>query len=53
MNALIVYFSKFGNTRKVADAIAETLESRASVRVVAMDELAISDLNDVDLVVMG
>lgn len=26
MNALVVYFSKFGNTQKVAEAIAEALE---------------------------
>ena len=53
MNALVVYFSKFGNTKKIAGAIAETLESAGSVRVVGADKLAVSDLSDADLVVMG
>ncbi len=53
MNALVVYFSKFGNTKQVADAIAETLETVGSVRTLSMDRLAASDLQGVDLVVMG
>jgi flavodoxin len=53
MNSLVVYFSKFGNTKKVAEAIAETLKSEGPVRVISMDQLAASDLNEVDLVVMG
>jgi flavodoxin len=53
MNSLVVYFSKFGNTKKVAEAIAETLKSEGSVRVISADQLAASDLNEVDLVVMG
>jgi flavodoxin len=53
MNALVVYYSKFGNTQKVAEAIAETLESAGAVRVVRTDELTSSDLSGVDLVVMG
>lgn len=53
MNTLIVCFSKFGNTRKVAEAIAEALESSGSVRVVRMDQLTASTLREVDLVVMG
>jgi len=27
MNSLVVYFSKFGNTREIADEIAEILRS--------------------------
>jgi flavodoxin len=53
MNALVVYFSKFGNTKKVAEAIAETLRSAASVRVMNIDRLTASDLEEVHLVVMG
>jgi flavodoxin len=53
MNALIVYFSKFGNTEMVAEAIAEPLESEGPVRVISSDQLTVSDLHDVDLVVMG
>jgi len=53
MNALVVYFSKFGNTQKVAEAIAETLESAGSVRVLSLDQLTASDMKGVGLVVMG
>ncbi len=47
MNTLIVYFSKFGNTQKIAAAIAKTLESEGSVRVISADRLTASDLNQV------
>jgi flavodoxin len=53
MNALVICFSKFGNTKKIAGAIAATLESKGSARVVSTDQLAAADLNDADLVVMG
>ncbi|MFQ6058035.1 MAG: flavodoxin family protein, partial [Anaerolineae bacterium] len=53
MNALVVYFSKFGNTQKVAEVIAETLKSAGSIRVLSLDELTASDMKGVDLVVMG
>ena len=53
MNAVVVYFSKFGNTRKIAETIARTLGSEGSVRVICSDQLTSSDLNEVDLVVMG
>jgi flavodoxin len=53
MNALVVYFSKFGNTKTVAEAIAETLEAQYSVRTLSAERLADSDLSGVDLLVMG
>jgi len=53
MKALIVYFSKFGNTRKVAHTIAETMKQAGDARVVGIDQLAAADLEGVDLVVMG
>ena len=53
MNALVVCFSKFGNTKQVAEVIAQRLQSAASVRVMSMDRLMASDLEEVDLVVMG
>lgn len=53
MNALVVYFSKFGNTQKVAEAIAATLEPAGFVRVLSMDQLTVPDMRAVDLVVMG
>jgi flavodoxin len=53
MNTLIVFFSQFGNTKKVAEAIAETLESEGSVCVIPVDQLTASDLSEADLVMMG
>jgi flavodoxin len=53
MNALVVYYSKFGNTQKVAEVIAETLEPAGSVRVLSLEQLTASGMQGVDLVVMG
>jgi flavodoxin len=53
MNALVVYFSEFGNTRRVAEAIAEILETAGSVRVLSLDQLTALTLKDIDLLVMG
>jgi flavodoxin len=53
MNALVVYFSKFGNTQKLAEVIAEGLTGIGDVRTVSSDELSANDMKDVNLVVMG
>jgi flavodoxin len=53
MKTLIVYFSRFGNTRRVAQAMAEAMKSAGDVRVVSIDHLAASDFAGVDLVVVG
>lgn len=53
MNTLIIYFSKFGHTQMVAESIAQGLESGGPVRLLSLDQLKVSDLRDVDLVVMG
>jgi flavodoxin len=53
MNSLVVYYSKFGNTRQVAEAIAETLESEGRVRVIPADRVTAGDLDGAHLVVMG
>ena len=53
MRTLIVYFSKFGNTRRLAEAMAETMRQAGDARVVDIDRLATSDFEGVDLVVMG
>jgi flavodoxin len=53
MNALVVYHSKFGNTQKVAEAIAEIFGSEGAVRVISTDGLTASDLTEANLVVMG
>jgi flavodoxin len=53
MITLIVYFSKFGNTQKVAEAIADTLVQAGDARAISIDELTASGLKDVDLFVVG
>jgi flavodoxin len=53
MNALLVYYSKFGNTKRVAEAIAETWQSVGSIRVMSAEQLTASDVNNVDLLVVG
>lgn len=53
MNALIVYFSKFGHTQRIAERIADTLAIQGSVRTISSDQLTINDLKGVDLIVMG
>jgi flavodoxin len=53
MKTLVVYFSKFGNTQKVAEAIAKRIESQGTVQTIRSDELTVSAMQEVDLVVMG
>jgi len=53
MKILVVYFSKFGNTKKVAQAIAEAMKAAAGVKVISLEQLAASDFEGVDLVVLG
>ena len=57
METLIVYFSKYGNTRLVAEKIGETISAvnggDSSVRLISADQLVIGDLESANLVVMG
>ncbi|MFO7742789.1 MAG: flavodoxin family protein [Anaerolineae bacterium] len=53
MRSLVVYYSLFGNTQRIAEVIAERLEEEGHVRVVGADQLTTSDLDGVDLVVLG
>jgi len=53
MESLIVYFSTYGNTRKIAEAIAETLGTAGPVHVISIEQLTASVLSGVDLVVAG
>lgn len=53
MKTVMVYFSKFGNTRRVAEAIAETVSRAGEVRVVDIDQLSGVDWEGVGLVVVG
>jgi flavodoxin len=53
MKTLVVYFSKFGNTQKIAEAIAKKFNGNGAVRVIASDQLTDSALQEIDLIVMG
>ena len=53
MNALVIYYSKFGNTRILAERISETLKNGGESCAISSDELATEDLEGIDLVVMG
>jgi len=53
MKTLIVYFSKFGNTRRIAEAMVETMKQGGEVRVVNIDQLAASNLEGADLIIVG
>jgi len=44
MSALVVYFSKFGNTRQIAKAIAEALGAAGPVRVLSLKQLTVSEM---------
>jgi flavodoxin len=53
VNTLVVYFSKFGHTQMIAESIAEEIKSAGPVRLLSSDQLKASDMEIVDLVVMG
>ena len=53
MKSLVVYYSQFGNTKRVAETIGATLQSAASARTVSADALAVEDLVGIDLLVAG
>ena len=53
MNSCLVYYTRFGNTKTVALAIADVLQSAAEVRAVPLEELTADDLAAADLVVFG
>ncbi len=52
MKGLVVYDSKFGNTEKVAQAIAAAL-GPDSFPVLKVDAVTAEDLQDLDLIVVG
>ena len=53
MESLVVYDSKFGNTKKVAEAIAAGLAGHGSVRLLGLDKLPPQNLGPVDLLFIG
>lgn len=53
MSTLIIYDSAYGNTAKVANAIARSIESTDSVMVKAADEVGLNDIGAADTVIVG
>ncbi len=53
MESLVVYDSKFGNTKKVAEAVADGLRSHGPVRLLGLDKLPPQNLGKVDLLFIG
>jgi flavodoxin len=53
MNVLVIYDSTYGNTEEIAQAIADALADAGSVRLLRANKVQPSDLQDVDLLVVG
>ena len=53
MKAAVIYESMYGNTRAIAEAIAEGLGPVAESEVLSVDEAQDTDLRSVDLLVVG
>ncbi|MCS5718138.1 flavodoxin domain-containing protein [Herbiconiux sp. CPCC 205763] len=53
MRAVVVYESMFGNTRQIAEAIADGLRERAEVTVVDVNRVSPVDVASVDLMIVG
>ena len=55
MNALVLYDSKYGNTERIAEAVALALQEAMPTRLTAVEEVAdcAEALRDVDLLVVG
>jgi flavodoxin len=53
MKALVVYHSLYGNTKQVAEAIAEVFQEADAARAISADGLTVKELEGMDVVVMG
>lgn len=53
MNVLVLFDTQYGNTEKIAHAIADALSSAASVRVQNARQAGSLDLEQVDLLIVG
>jgi len=53
MIILVAYYSVYGNTKQVAEAMASVFEKKGTVRLAQIDKLTDADFNQVDLVVIG
>jgi flavodoxin len=53
MKTLIVYDSEYGNTKQIAEAIADVLRQHGSVTAKHVDLFHHDDLRDIDVLVVG
>ena len=53
MRALVVYDSQYGNTERIATAIADTLRTVGDVRLVRVNTARTLDLDGVDMLILG
>ncbi len=53
MRSLVIYASRYGNTRKIAEAIAELLCTRGEVELLPADEVSAISPEGIDLLVVG
>lgn len=53
METLVIYDTKFGNTRKLADTMANAARDHGTVRLLALDAELPTDLGSVDLLIVG
>jgi flavodoxin len=53
MDTLVVYDSTFGNTYKIAQAIAKVMEWKGSARLTRVDQLNDADLEGINLMIVG
>jgi flavodoxin len=53
MESLVVYDSRFGNTQKVAEAVADGLRARGAVRLLGLSTVLPQKLGRVDLLFVG
>jgi len=53
MRSIVAYYTRYGNTRQVAEAIAEVLAGAGEVRTAPIDGLTADELEGVDLLVVG
>lgn len=53
MRSLVVFDSQYGNTQKIAQAIAETLAGFGTAYAIHVDEVQLGDIRGINLLVVG
>ena len=53
MNTLIIYDSQFGNTERIAKAIANTLSEFGQARAIPVNQMQPTELREADLLILG